>query len=141
MAAELAQKRDVVKLIEPVGVVDYHGIGGAVAERQKSSEDPLDSFHIAGNVGIAEELAGLVLTGRIADLGRAATHEHDGSVPGPLKDPQHHDRQEAAHMQARRCAVEPNIGRDRAFAGTSIEALRVRDLMQVAAFREGSEEV
>ena len=141
MAAELTEKRDILELIEPVGVVDHLGVGGAVAERHELSEYPLDPFHIAGDVGIAEELTGLVLPGRIADLGGAATHEHDGSVPGPLEDPQHHDRQEAAHVQARRRAVEPDIARDDAFAGTSIEAIRVRDLMHVAALREGSEEV
>ena len=70
-------------------------------------EDRLDAGDIGADLGIGEQLARLVLAGRIADLGGAAADQHDRLVARLLQLAQHHDRDEIADMQARRRASKP----------------------------------
>ena len=66
-----------------------------------------------------QQLAAFVLAGRIADLGGAAADKRDRPVPAALQNAKHHDADEIADMQARRGAVEADIGGDRAFRGSA----------------------
>ena len=75
---------------------------------------------LASIVSAREQLAALVLAGRIADLGGAAAHQHDRLVPGLLEPAQHHDLDEAADMERRRGRVEADI------AGHDLRAARAR---------------
>ena len=49
----------------------------------------------------------------IADLGRAAAHQHDRPVSRLLQPAQHHDLDEVADVEARRGRVEADVGGDR----------------------------
>jgi len=66
---------------------------------------------LGGDVGLAEQLARLVLAGGIADLGRATAHQDHRLVPGLLQSAQHHDLDQAADMQAGRGGVESRCRR------------------------------
>ena len=61
MAAVIAQEIDIVELVEPIGVVDHHRVVGAVTETQELAKDRLDADDIGADLGIAQELARLVL--------------------------------------------------------------------------------
>jgi hypothetical protein len=62
--------------------------------------------------------------GRIAHLGRAAAHQRDRLVPGLLQPAQHHDLDQAAHMQRLRRRVEADIGRHDARDQRLVEPLQ-----------------
>ncbi len=115
MPAVITQERDVIEIIQPVGVVDHDGVGRAIAKGQKLGEHVLDPRHVGGDVVIAEKLAGFVLARRVADFGGAAAHQHDGFVPGLLKQPEQHNRHQRSGMQARRGAIEPNVSGEGGF--------------------------
>jgi len=113
---DLAQEVDVVERIEPVGVVGHDGVAGPIAEFQEFLEHAADAGEIAADILVGEDLAALVLAGRIAHARGAAAHQRNRAVPGLLHPVEHHDRQQRAHMQGGRSAVEPDIGRDLAVA-------------------------
>jgi hypothetical protein len=129
----------IVSIVEPVGVIDHDGVGRAVAECQVFGEDRPDAGHVAGDVGIRQQLPRLVLAGGVADLGRPSAHQHDRLVAGTLQGAQEHDGDEAADMQRIRRAVEADIGRDRALQGARI--FRIRDLVHETALADGAQEV
>ena len=109
MAPIVAQEIDVVERVEPVGVVDHERVARALAEAQELGEHKLDPGDVRGDFGIAEQLARLVLAGRVADLRRATADEHDRAVAGLLQLAQHHDADQVADMERRRGAVEADI--------------------------------
>ena len=78
---------------------------------------------LASIASCGEQLAALVLAGRIADLGGAAAHQHDRLVPGLLQPPQHHDLDEAADMERRRGRVEADIAGHDLLRGERVQAL------------------
>ena len=61
MAAVIAQEIDIAELVEPIGVVDHHRVVGAVAEAQELAKHRLDAGDVGADLGIAQELASLVL--------------------------------------------------------------------------------
>ena len=81
MLADIAQERNIVQRIEPVGIVDHHGIGRAVTEAKKSFEHPPYARDVRRDIGIGQQLARFVLARWIADFRCAATHQHDRFVP------------------------------------------------------------
>ncbi len=91
MPSHIAQQRDIGELVQPVGIVDHDRIGRAIAEGEELLEHPADTGDVFVDFLIGQQLACLVLAGRVADLGRAATHEDDRLVPGFLQMTQHHD--------------------------------------------------
>ncbi len=139
MPTDIAQQRNVAEFVEPVGVVDHHRIARTVAELQEFHENLADAGHIVGDLGIVEELAGFVLAGRIADPRRPAAHQDDRLVPAALKQPQQHDADEAADMEAVRRAVKAVIGYNRAGAEPLVERLDVGTLMDEAALARSEE--
>ena len=84
VAPEIAQERDVFKAVQPVRVVDHDGVRWSLAEAQEPGKDLPDPRHVGGDLVVAEKLAAFVLARRIADLGRAPAHQHDGLVAGAL---------------------------------------------------------
>ena len=90
-------------------------------------------------VGIVEQLARLVLAGRVADLRRAAAHQHDRLVAGLLEQAQQHDRQQIADMQAVGGAIIADIGGQRPGREPRVEPGEIGALMDVAALGGGGE--
>ena len=133
MTAIVAQERNVVQPVEPFGVVRKERVTLALAKSQELREGFPDSRDIGRDRFVIEELAGFILAGRIADLGRAAADQHDRAMAGLLQLPQHHDADEMPHMQARRRAVEADIAGDDLVAGKRIEPGLVGALVDVAA--------
>src|SRR5262245_54711068 len=136
MAAVVAQEIDVVQTIEPVGVVDYERVIGAVTEAQELFEDLLDAGDIRGDLAVAQELARFVLAGWVADLGRAAADEHDRPVPGLLQLAQHHDAEEVADMERWGGAVEADIAGRALGSRETVEPGLVSRLVDIAPRRE-----
>ncbi len=139
MPAVLAQERDVLEPVEPQRVVGHDRVGRAVAERQEPVEDAADAGHVGGDLGVAQKLARLVLARGIADLGGAAAHQHDRLVAGALPQPQQHDLQKTADMQAVGGTIEADIGRERPRREPRVERVAVGALMHEAALFGGGE--
>ena len=84
-----------------------------------------------------EELAALVLAGRIAHAGRAAAHERDRLAGAGLLQPvQHHDREQMADMQRRAGAVVADIGGQPALERGLVDALGIGGLVDEASLGE-----
>ena len=131
--AVVAQEIDVVQRVEPIGVVDHHRAARPVAEAEEPGEHALDAGDVRGDFDIAQELARLVLAGRIADLGGAAADQDDRAVTGLLQLAQHHDADEIADMQRRRRAVEADIAGEPFAPREPVQSRLVRRLMDIAA--------
>ncbi len=138
--ADVAQEGDVVELAQPVVVVDHHRVGRAVAEGQEALEHASDAGDVGVDLRIGQQLAALVLAGRIADLGRAAAHQHDRLVTGLLQPAQHHDLDKAADVKARRGRVEADVAGHDLLRRQGVEALGVGQLVDVAALVEQLQE-
>ncbi len=136
--ADVAQEGDVVEPRQPLGVVDHRRVGLARAEGEELGERLLHSGLVALDILERQDLARLVLAGGIADLRRAAAHQHDGLAAGLLQPVQHHDGDEAADMQRGRRTIVPDIGDKLAFGGQLVEAGRVRALVDEPALGENS---
>ena len=95
--AVVAQEGDVVKRVEPVGVVGHQG--RVVAEVQEALEDAPDTGDVVRNLRVGQQLPALVLARGVADPGGPAPHQDDGPMPGALHVPQHHDLDEAPDVQ------------------------------------------
>ena len=113
MASVVAQEIDVVELVEPIGIVDHERVARRSSPKLTNlpNTDSMPAILAAISASV-EQLARLVLAGRIADLGGAAADQHDRLVPGLLQLAQHHDPEQIADMQARRGAVEADIAGD-----------------------------
>ena len=133
MPAVVAQEIDVVQRVEPIGVVDHHRAARAVAEAQELGEHALDAGDVRGDLGVAQQLARLVLAGGVADLGGAAADQDDRAMAGLLQLAQHHDADEIADMQRRRRAVEADIAGEPLAPREPVQSRLVRRLMDVAA--------
>ena len=90
MAADVAQKIDVVELVEPIGIVAHDGIAAGVLEFQEFRKDRADALEIFVDRLIGENAPCLILARRIADAGRAATHQGNRAVSCRLQPVQHH---------------------------------------------------
>ncbi len=148
MPADVAQQRDVAQFVEPIGVVDHdRGAGdrstGTViargAEIEEIGEDPADPRHVAGNLLVAQQLAGLIAPGWVADPRGAAAHQDDRLMAGPLKEAQQHDRHQMADMQTVGGTVVADIGGDRAGGEARVERLQIGALVDEAALGGGGE--
>ena len=137
--AVLAQERDVVKGVEPVRIVDHQG--GVPLEVEEALEDAPDAGDVGGYVFVGEQLPALVLAGRVADLGGAASHEDDGTMTGALHVPEQHDRDEASDMQRIGRRVEPDVARNPAGSGGGVQRPEVGALVEVAALDERAQEL
>ena len=142
MTADVAQERNVAKLVQPFGIVDGHGVRGAVAEGQELLEDLEDARLVAVDNLRRHELARLVTARRVADLRGAAAHQDDRLVARLLQPAQHHDLDEAADVQALCGQVEADIGDDGlAAGGLFVQAFEIGALVHEAARRHGAEEI
>ena len=140
--ADVAQQRYVEQRVEPVGVVRHDGRpAGIRAELDEIGEAALDRLHVGVDLIGRQQLAGLVATGRISDLGRAAAHQRDRLVAGLLQPAQDHDRDEMADMQRIGGAVVADIRGQFAGGGLAVERFGVGALVHESAFLENAHEV
>ena len=98
MHAVVAQEFHITNLRQPFVIVDHDCVSRAVAKCQERFEGLLDTCNVCGNLLVRQERAGLVLVGRIADLGRAPAHQDDGLATGALEMAQHHDLQQRTNV-------------------------------------------
>src|SRR3546814_17544270 len=99
MLADRAQAVDVFERVGPWAIVEHLRIRWPVAEGQEPFEDALDRGDIGLDAVLREQLAGLVLEARVADLAGAAAHQDDRLVPCLLAPAQQHDLDEAADVE------------------------------------------
>ena len=118
VAADIAQEVDVVERRQPLGVVDHDRGVRPPVEVDEVGEGRLEALLVGLDLVVGEELARLVLARRVADARRAAAHQRDRPVAGLLEPAQHHDREQVADVEARRRAVEADIGGDHALGET-----------------------
>src|SRR3546814_15859770 len=74
----VAQESDIFELVEPFSIIDHHRILRPVAKGEERREGRFDRRHIGGDLLVAEQLPRIVLARGVANLGRAAAHQHDG---------------------------------------------------------------
>ena len=86
------------------------GIGLAIAKGEVLGEDRADTRHVGADLVAGQQRPRLVAERGIADLGRAAAHQHDGLVAALLPPSQHHDLKQRADMERIGGAVEADIG-------------------------------
>ena len=133
---DVAQEVDVVERREPLGIVDHDGVGLARAEFEELGEGLLHALLVGLDLLEREDLARLVLARRVAHARRAAAHQHDRLAAALLQPMQHHDGDEAAHVQRRRRAVVADVGGDRALGAERIEARLIGALVHETALGE-----
>ena len=130
MFADVAQKVDVVELVQPIGVVGQNrvrlaGIAAGALEFQEFGKNRTDTREILFDDVVGEDAPALILAGGVADPGGAAAHQCDRLVPGLLQPIQHHDRQQRADMQRGGRAVETDIGRNGPGLGARVQHVRL----------------
>ena len=140
VAAVVAQEGNVFELVEPLGVVDHDGVGRPVAEFEQVPHARQDAQLVFFDLLGGQQLPGFVLAGWIADLGRAAAHQQDRPVAGLLQAAQRHQLHQAADVQARRRAVEADIGRHALLAEQRIQGLGVRAVVILPPRHESAQE-
>ena len=106
-SADVPDEIDVVQVQQPVGIVDHHGL--ALAELN----EPLHLLFEAGAV-VVDGLLGhhgahIRPAGGIADHGRAAADEGNGSVAGHLQPLHQAQCHEVTHMQGVGSGVKADI--------------------------------
>ena len=141
MAADVAQERNVFEPGQPVVVVGHDRAGRAVVEAQETGEDFADAGDILVDLIVRQELPGLVPTRGISHFGGASAHQHDRAVARLLQPPQHHDGDQASHVQAVRGGIKTDISGDDAGTRALIEAFGVGLLVDVSALGKAAQEL
>eukprot|EP01136_Pigoraptor_vietnamica_P003491 Opistho-1_new@32805 len=141
MPADVAQERDVFELVEPVGIVDHHRVGRAVAKGQELLEHGLDRGDVAGDDLVGHQLARFVLEARVADLAGAAAHQDDRLVAGLLHAAQQHDLDQAADMERGRCRIKADIAGHDLLAGQRVERGGIGDLVDISTLVEQAKQI
>src|SRR5207253_10798144 len=90
-------------------------------ESEKPFETLEDRSFVSLDLLRGEKLARFLLAGGIADLGRAAAHQHDRLVSRLLQAAQRHDLRQIADVQARRGAVETDVADNLLIAQALVE--------------------
>ena len=139
--ANIAEEFEVVERHQPFGIVQHQAVLWSIAKGQVVGEHPLDAVDIGLDHLRRHQLAGFVLEGRVTHHAGAATHQGNGPVAGFFQPVQHHDLDQAPHMQRGSGGVEPDIGSD-GFGGEQlVQPLIVGGLMNKAALGQGAQEV
>ncbi len=141
MSPDVAQEIDIIKLVKPVGIVAHDGIAAGAFEFQEVRKNRADTFEIFVDRLVGENAAAFVLARWIADSRCAATHQRNRPVSGLLQPVQHHDWEQRANVQRGRCAIESDIGGNRASFGTRVEGVGFRYLMDKSAFCQNVEKI
>ena len=106
MRADIAQEVDVAELVSQSALSTMIASVGPSPKVSNRSNTVRIEAMLAWIVS-GEQLAALVLARGIADLGRAAAHQHDRLVPRLLQPPQQHDLHQAADMERGAVASKP----------------------------------
>ena len=128
MPADVAQELDIIEVRQPVGVVEQQRVASAFAKAQEFLENRLDRGLVGVDLLNGQQLAALVLAGRIANARGAAADERQGLAAGALQPGEQHDRQKRADMQRGRRAIKADIGRKAALARFRVEPAQNRSI-------------
>jgi hypothetical protein len=120
MAPDLPQKGYIFELVQPLGIVDQYGIGRAVTEGQKTFKTGPNRCNIGLDPFVIEQFTDFIFAGRVANLGRAASHHNYGLVSGLLQAAKQHDRNEIADVERIGGSIKSDIAGDNAFRGKTI---------------------
>src|SRR5258707_7074976 len=113
----------------------------ACPELQKAREHLLDAVLVALNLLDPKDFPRLVLAGGVADPRGAAAHQRNRLVAGLLQPIEAHDLHHRADMQRGRSAVEADVANELAPGRERIQRVRVRNLMNKAAFLQHIEKI
>src|SRR6266481_2187111 len=141
MPADIAQHLDPVEFCQPLGVVGHDRVTPGFAELQKAREHLLDAVLVALDLLDRKDFPRFILAGGIADAGGAAAHQRDRLVAGLLQPVEAHDLHHGADVKRRRGAVEADIADKLAPGRERIQRVRVRNLMNKAAFLQQIEKI
>jgi len=141
MPAEFPQEIDIAKRQKPFRIVRHDRVGLALAEAQKSGKDGSDAGLVFLDRLGRQDFPALILARWIADPGRAAAHQGDRLVAALLQPIEHHDLNQAAHMKARRGAIETDIGGNPPPGADRVQAFRIGDLVDKTAFGKNAQEI
>ena len=130
MAADVAQEFHVIQFVQPVGIVDHRRIRGPVAVGYVSRKHRADTVGVGMYLLDREHLAHLVLAGRVAYFGCAASHQRNGPMTGFLKPAQQHDLHQIANMERRSRQIIANVACNHALAHLRIKFLKVCAISQ-----------
>ncbi len=126
--AHLPQKLYVVKVQEPVRVVEHHGLAGTLAKLDKAAHLPLKALGVVVNVLSGKHLAHIRPPGGVADHGGAAPNQGNGLVARQLEPLHQGQRHKMPRRQAVRSAVVANIEGGLAVVDESADLLLIRYL-------------
>ena len=133
--ADIAQKVDVIQGAKPVGVVDDHGaILFLRIEIQKPLHLTFNVRDIVVDVFDGQHFSKVRLAGRVADHARAAAHERDRLVAGPLQMRHRHDRDIMPDVQRIRRRVKTGVKRDHALVKGLVKIILESHLFDESAF-------
>ena len=113
LGTDVPHELNKIQMAQPVPVI--HDERLALAEIQETGHLLFDTFHVMVNRFHGQHLTHIRFAGRIADHGRAAAHERDRLMAGPLHMRHGHDRNIMADMQAVRRGIKTDIKGGRGF--------------------------
>ena len=131
--ADVAQKADVVQLIQPFGIVDQDGIAWPIAKGDIGRKGAFDAGNVVINLRIGQQRPLIGAKRRIADLGGAAPHQNNRLAAAFLQPAQHHDLDQASHMKRLGCGVKTDIARHDPVQKGLIQGLIIGAIGQKAA--------
>jgi hypothetical protein len=108
--AHVAQESDRVHLAEPVVVVDEEGAVRPRAEVEEALHLDLEPGRRRRDLILRTQRPLARLAAGVPDEPGPPADEDDGPVAGALDPAQHHESQEAPHVEAVRGGVEADIG-------------------------------
>ena len=107
--AHLPQELHVVQVQQPIGVVEHHGLAGALAEVDEFFHLALEAFGVVVNVLLGEHFTHIRAAGGVADHGGPPADEGNGPVARLLEALHQGQGHEMARRQAVLRAVEADI--------------------------------
>ena len=141
MAADVAQKFDVVERCQPFGVIDHQCISAAVPECQELRKHLFHAVLVVLDLLDRAQLPRFIFARWIANPGRAAAHQCNRLAAALLKPVQHHDRQQRTDVQRRRGAIVADVGHHAVVRRQLVESFKIRALVHVAALGHNLHEV
>jgi hypothetical protein len=127
--ADIAEKVNVRKLREPVGIVDKNGTGRTVIKPQDFSDLFFDAFDIVFDLFFGEEFPFFTFPAGIADGTGGSAGKGDGTVSELLKAAQIHQWNEMSDVQTIGSGIAAGIDGTRFFHKPSGDGVRIGRLV------------
>ena len=134
MAPDIAQEFKVVQFIQPFRVVDHHRPIGCIIIIKVCGKHLFDACDVLINHIRRQQGAFIGAKGWIAHLGRATAHQRDRTTARFLQPTQHHDLDQAAHMQRTGRCIKSDIGRHAPFTQRFVQSIVISAVRNKAAF-------